>query len=85
MLRDWDHTDVRDFKKLDGLWETHKNDDEQIAATIADELNRHLGTNIVEFDEAQSRFFKDYIAKNWHNRGPMVTEREVILEQQGIK
>jgi hypothetical protein len=81
----WDHTHVRDFKKLDELWQEHKNDTDANAIKIGKELNRHLGTNIVEFDADQSRFFKDYIAKNWHNQGPMITEREVIRAQQGIK
>ena len=75
MLNDnWDHTDVRDFKKLDLLWEDHKNDTDADSQTIATELNRHLGTNIVEFDSKQSKFFKDYISKNWKNTGPMIRE-----------
>jgi len=75
MLNDnWDHTDVRDFKKLDLLWEDHKNDTDAYSQKIATELNRHLGTNIVEFDSKQSKFFKDYISKNWKNTGPMIRE-----------
>jgi hypothetical protein len=79
----WDHTDVRDFNKLDELWEIHKNDSESDSIEIAQELNKHLGTNIVEFDEQQSKFFKDYISKNWHNTGPMITELSVIRSQEG--
>jgi hypothetical protein len=81
----WDHTEVRDFSCLDKIWERHKNNDEQVARDIALDLNKYLNTNIVEFDAQQSRFFKDYISKQWHNRGPMITEREVVLAQQGIK
>jgi hypothetical protein len=79
----WDHIDVRDFKKLDELWLLHENDTETECAEIAIELNKHLGTNIVEFDSQQSRFFKDYISKNWHNMGPMITEMSVIRSREG--
>lgn len=74
MLREWDHTDVRDFHKLNELWELHKHDDEHVAHTVAQELNSHLGTNIVEFDAQQSKFFKHYISSQWKNKGPMVRE-----------
>jgi hypothetical protein len=75
MLNDsWDHTDVRDFSKLDALWELHKNDDETTCSRIAGELNQHLRTNIIEFNSRQSKFFKDYISKNWTNTGSMNRE-----------
>jgi hypothetical protein len=83
MLREWDYTDVRDFKKLDELWELHKNDDEVICGQIGGELNQYLHSDIVEFDQRQSRFFKEYISRNWWNRGPMITEISVIREQEG--
>lgn len=83
MLREWDYTDVRDFKKLDELWELHKNDDETVCGQIGGELNQYLQADIVEFDERQSRFFKQYISRNWWNRGPMITEISVIREQEG--
>lgn len=81
--KDWDHTEVRDFHKLDKLWNTHSNDDEKIAKSIAKELNQYLGMNIVELDSKQSKFFKDYISINWHNRGPMVKEMDIIREEEG--
>jgi hypothetical protein len=84
MLRDWDHTEVRDFGKLDQLWELHKNDDETVCGQIAGELNQYLGTGIVHIDERQSRFFKNYISRGWHNRGPTVTERQVMSELREI-
>jgi hypothetical protein len=83
MLREWDYGDVKDFNKLDELWELHKNDDETTSSRIAGELNRYLGTNIIEFDGQQSDFFKKYISHGWHNRGPMITEMSVIREQEG--
>ena len=84
MLREgWDHTQVRDFKYLDELWEEHKDYNDHISKDIAKDLNKYLGTNIVEFDAEQSKFFKDYISKHWYNRGPMVTEMSVIREREG--
>jgi len=83
MLRDWDHTAVRDFDELDKLWLLHKNDDEIVASKVASELNQYLRTNIIELDELQSKFFKQYISQHWYNRGPMVTEMSVIREQEG--
>lgn len=83
MLREWDHTEVRDFRQLDKLWELHKNDDEITCGRIAGELNQYLGTTILEFDDRQSKFFKEYLSKNWYNRGPMITEMSVIREQEG--
>lgn len=83
MMREWDHTEVRDFDCLNKLWEIHKNDDEQVCKTIAEELNQGLGTGIVEFDSEQSKFFKHYINQHWHNRGAMIKEIDVIREQEG--
>jgi hypothetical protein len=79
----WDHTTVRDFACLDELWEKHKDYDDDISRDIARDLNKYLGTTIVEFDADQSKFFKDYISRDWHNRGPMITELSVIREQEG--
>ena len=84
MLRDWDHTEVRDFDKLDQLWSLHENDDEIVCGQIGGELNQYLGTGIVEIDARQSRFFKNYISRGWHNRGPTVTERQVMSELREI-
>lgn len=79
----WDHTDVRDFKRLEDLWALHQNDDENVARTMARELNNWLGTKIVELEAEQSAFFKDYIQKGWRNRGPMVKEIDVIRQEEG--
>lgn len=83
MLREWDHVEVRDFHKLDELWELHKGDSEDVARHIVVELNDHLGLNIVEFDAMQSKFFKDYVSSGWYNRGPMVKEIDVIRQEEG--
>ena len=82
MLNDsWDHTDVRDFKKLDALWELHQNDDETTCSKMAGELNQYLRLGIIEFDSRQSKFFKDYISKSWTNTGPMKRETHSAPQQ----
>ena len=79
----WDHTDVRDFHKLNKLWELHSGDGEEVAREVAVELNHNLGMNIIELDGNQSKFFKDYLSSTWYNRGAMVKEIDVIREQEG--
>lgn len=74
MMREWDYTEVRDFDALDRLWSLHQNDDEHICRKIAAELNANLGTNIVELDAPASKFFKDYISRDWKNTGTMNRE-----------
>jgi len=79
----WVHTDVRDFHKLNALWELHSGDGEEVVREIAAELNHELGMNIIELDSNQSKFFKDYLSSTWSNRGPMLKEIDVIREQEG--
>jgi hypothetical protein len=83
MLREWDYREVQSFEALDALWELHKNDDEQISRDLRVELNRELGTNIIELESDGSKFFKDYISKNWRNRDVMTREIDVIREEEG--
>ena len=83
MLRDWDYREVQDFAALDRLWELHKNDDEQTTTEVKNDLNRTLGTNIVEIAGEQSKFFKEYISRGWHNRDIMTVEIDVIRQEEG--
>lgn len=83
MLSEWDYRQVQDFRCLDAIWERHKNDDEHIASSVMQELNRRLALGIVDIDAAASRFFKANINNNWQNRDIMTTEMSVIREQEG--
>jgi hypothetical protein len=74
MLRDWDYREVQDFSCLDRLWELHKNDDEHVAHELMLDLNRALGTTIVELDASASKFFKDYVSVKWRNTDIMNRE-----------
>ena len=83
MLRNWDYREVQDFDCLDKLWELHKNDDEQVSDHVRLELNRMLGTNIIELNSDGSKFFKEYISKSWRNRDIMVREIDIIRQEEG--
>ncbi len=82
MLKKWDYSKVQDFNSLDKLWDLHKNDDEIASQTIAQELNRTLGTEIVELNSDASKFFKQYISRGWRNRDIMTKEIDVIKNQE---
>jgi hypothetical protein len=83
MLRDWDYRQVQDFDALEAIWQTHKDDSEETAHEVMLDLNRHLGTTIVELDGAASKFFKDYVSSKWYNRDIMDREIDVIREWEG--
>jgi hypothetical protein len=83
MLREWDYVQVQDFDKLNELWALHQHDDENICRQLGQELNKYLGTTIVEYDAEQSRFFKQYGIQPWRNMGIMTREIDVIRSEEG--
>ena len=54
-----------------------------VANQIAEELNVQLDLPMIHMDVEQSAFFKQHYRSNWHNRGIMVREIDVIREQEG--
>lgn len=78
MLEEWDYQEVQDFDALEKLWARHGNDDESISKKIASDLNRWLGTEIIELDSTSSKFFKDYLSSGWHNADIMTRESDFI-------
>lgn len=83
LLRDWDHTEVRDFDALDRLWQLHQNDDAAVAQAVAHDLAQYCDLQLPEFDAQQSAFFKQYAQRGWYNEGIMVREIDVIRRQEG--
>lgn len=75
MLKEWNHVDVRDFDKLDKLWDTHCNDDELVCQQVGKDLRKYLDLDVVEFFEEQSAFIKNNIFNDWKNVDIMVRER----------
>jgi hypothetical protein len=84
MLTNWDYRDVQDFEKLRELWATVKDSQpELVANTIADELHLQLDLPMSMLQADQSAFFKHHYRSNWHNRGVMTREIDVIRSIEG--
>ena len=84
MLTDWDYTEVQDFDKLAELWETNQSrDPAEIIQAYQDALYTQLDLPMCMLNHRQSEFFKHHYKSNWHNRGVMITEMDVIRQQEG--
>jgi hypothetical protein len=84
MLTQWDHTQVQSFDALEELWNTVRDQDPEILANrLAEDLATQLDLPIMTMFAEQSKFFKHHYRSNWHNRGAMVREIDVIREQEG--
>jgi hypothetical protein len=80
----WDYQQVQDFDALEKLWNTVKDSDPEIlAGRIAEDLVAQLDLPINMMGPAESQFFKHHYRSNWHNRGVMVREIDVIRSQEG--
>ena len=84
MLTNWDHRLVQDFDALADIWETVKDAEPRLlGGRVADELHSQLDLPMAIFEGEQSQFFKQHYRSNWHNRGIMVREIDVIRQQEG--
>jgi hypothetical protein len=80
----WDHCTVQDFSELEKLWNTVKDSDpELLAGRVAEDLVAQLDLPINMMQENESAFFKQHYRSNWHNRGVMTREMDVIRQQEG--
>jgi len=80
----WDHRAVQDFAELEKLWNTVKDSDpELLAGRVAEDLVTQLDLPINMMQENESAFFKQHYRSNWHNRGVMTREMDVIRQQEG--
>jgi hypothetical protein len=80
----WDYRSVQDFDTLEKLWDTVKNSDPEIlAGRVAEDLVTQLNLPINMMGPEESRFFKHHYRSNWHNRGVMSREIDVIRSQEG--
>jgi len=81
---EWDYRQVQDFAALADLYATiDGHDPEQIALRVSDNLVNQLDLPITVMYERESAFFKQHYRSNWHNRGVMVSEMDVIRNQEG--
>ena len=84
MLTNWDFQLVQDFDALAEIWKTVEDSDPRLlGGRVADELHSQLDLPMMIFEGEQSRFFKQHYLSNWHNRGIMTREIDVIREQEG--
>jgi len=84
MLTEWDYREVQSFDALASLWETVATQDPLAIAHQYDrDLTVSLDLNTVLLSPEQSKFFKYHYRSNWHNRGIMVREVDVIREAEG--
>jgi len=84
MLSNWDHTLVQDFDALAELWETVKDSQPRILSNqLGPELGTQLDLPMAILESEQSAFFKYHYRSNWHNRGVMLREIDVIRQQEG--
>jgi hypothetical protein len=84
MLTEWDHRQVQWFDALTDLWNTVKDSDpELVAGRVAEDLQTQLDLPITMMNAPESKFFKHHYRSNWHNRGIMTREIDVIRQQEG--
>jgi hypothetical protein len=84
MLTNWDYRTVQDFAVLEELWQTvNDSDPEILAGRVSEELETQLDLPITMYGIEESKFFKFHYRSNWHNRGVMVRELDVIRNIEG--
>ena len=84
MLTNWDHKQVQWFDTLAELWETVKDSQPRLLSNrLAEHLHTQLGLPMAILEADQSAFFKQHYRSNWHNRGVMTREIDVIRQQEG--
>ena len=84
MLTDWDHRQVQSFDALEELWSTVVDQDpELLSIRVAEDLTTQLDLPVMTMFAEQSKFFKHHYRSNWHNRGAMIREIDIIRQQEG--
>jgi hypothetical protein len=84
MLTAWDYTLVQDFSALAELWSTVKDSQPRLLSNqLGPELGTQLDLPMAILESEQSSFFKYHYRSNWHNRGVMLREIDVIRQQEG--
>jgi hypothetical protein len=84
MLTSWDHRQVQDFGALAEIWQSVKDSDPRIlSGLVSEDLHGQLDLPMAIFEGEQSEFFKHHYLSNWHNRGIMTREIDVIRQQEG--
>jgi hypothetical protein len=84
MLTNWNYRQVQDFEALREIFSTiDGHEPELVAGRVAEDLVTQLDLPINMMQTPESKFFKHHYRSNWHNRGVMVTEMDVIRSHEG--
>ena len=84
MLSDWDAGNVQWFDNYIELWDQYKERDPHFSSGFFGEaLQDKLDLPMCTLSAAQSKFFKRHYSTNFHNKGPLITEMEVIRQIEG--
>jgi len=84
MLSPWDHREVQWFDSLSQIWDEVKGSDpEPLVSAYEGHLKTQLDLPMNILSPDQSQFFKHHYRSNWHNKGIMVREIDVIREVEG--
>lgn len=84
LLTDWNAHNVQWFDNYVEMWEEHKDKNPFLEGEdIGTKLNEKLGLPMCVLDKEQSKFFKRHYSANFHNKGPLITEMEVIRQIEG--
>lgn len=84
MLTDWNAHNVQWFDNYLEMWDKIKNEDVfELTESYGIELSNKLGLPMCALQEEQSKFFKRHYSSNFHNKGPLITEMEVIRQIEG--
>jgi hypothetical protein len=73
---DWDYTEVRDFDKLENIWNDSLEYGDKESETFARMLRKRLNLDIVTFNTEQSKWFKNH-QRTYQNIDIMLPERDV--------
>jgi hypothetical protein len=85
LVSDWDYREVQSFEFLTNYWEStvSRLDPTNLIEHYQQELGTQLDLPMNLLDANQSQFFKHHYRSNWHNRGVMTREIDVIRQQEG--
>ena len=84
LLTEWDHTNVQWFDNYIEMWEEYGNRDPKSEIEVLGmTLHDKLGLPMCMLEGEQSKFFKRHYNADKYNRGPLVTEMEVIRQIEG--
>jgi len=84
LLTEWDAHNVQWFDNYLELWDEYKDRDPYTSSEFFGEaLHDKLGLPMCTLSAEQSKFFKRHYSVNFHNKGPLITEMEVIRQIEG--